>query len=383
MNTTERFDVAIAGSGIIGLACAYHLARAGRRVVVCERSPRPLGASIRNFGMIWPIGQPFGPRRDLADRSLAHWRELLEGLGAWHDPCGSLHVAYQDDEAEVLGEYHALAQRHGVSSTRLLDPAAALRLSPYLQPDGLKLALQSTAELCVDPRQILERLPAWLEQAHGVVFRFDCVATAYDRPTLRTSRGVIEAERLIVASGTDLLTLYPETLAQSGLVPCKLQMMRTTPLADGGRLGPMLAGGLTLRHYASFAECPTLPALRERFVRTMPLYDQFGIHVMAAQNGRGELVLGDSHEYDTAALDPFDNPRIDDLILDYLRSSLRLPGPPSLSARWHGVYARHPQQPWFHAQPEPGVTLIHGLGGAGMTLSFGLTEHLLGDELLS
>src|SRR5258708_14735555 len=93
-----RFDDAVVGAGIIGLAHAYHLAKAGRRVVVVERSPRAQGASVRNFGMIWPIGQPDGERRCVALRSRAIWLEVLREAGLRHSPCGSLHLAYHDDE---------------------------------------------------------------------------------------------------------------------------------------------------------------------------------------------------------------------------------------------------------------------------------------------
>ncbi len=74
----ERYDTAVVGAGILGLAHAYHLARKGQRVVVFERSPRAQGASIRNFGMLWPIGQPAGAMYQLARRSLEIWAEVLK-----------------------------------------------------------------------------------------------------------------------------------------------------------------------------------------------------------------------------------------------------------------------------------------------------------------
>ena len=75
----KEYDIAIAGAGILGLAHAYHFARRGLRVAVFERQPRAAGASVRNFGMLWPIGQPPGPLYDLARRSLEHWLEVLQG----------------------------------------------------------------------------------------------------------------------------------------------------------------------------------------------------------------------------------------------------------------------------------------------------------------
>src|SRR5690348_18439592 len=98
----QLFDDAVIGAGILGLAQAYHLARRGRRVIVFERDPFARGASIRNFGTLWPVGQPYGPLRELARRSLAHWLDVLSLAGFWHRRTGSLHLAFHDDEARIL-----------------------------------------------------------------------------------------------------------------------------------------------------------------------------------------------------------------------------------------------------------------------------------------
>src|SRR5580692_3288040 len=100
-----QYDDAVVGAGILGLAHAYHLARLGRRVIVFERNAHAMGASVRNFGMLWPIGQPAGHLRNLALRSLEIWRGVLTAGGLWHSRCGSLHLAYRGDERRVLEEF--------------------------------------------------------------------------------------------------------------------------------------------------------------------------------------------------------------------------------------------------------------------------------------
>src|SRR5262249_16789001 len=137
----------------------------------------------------------------------------------------------------------------------------------------------------------------------------------------------------------------------------------------------MLAAGLTLCHYRAFADCPTLPALQRRFDAELPDQRRFGIHVLAAQNEHGEVTIGDSHEYGDA-IEPFDKPPIEELLLSYLPSFVTLPNL-TVAARWHGVYVKHPSEPYVIARPTPDTLAVTGVGGAGMTLSFGLAEQVV------
>jgi FAD dependent oxidoreductase TIGR03364 len=371
---SARYDAAVVGAGILGLAHAYHLARRGRRVVVFERGARATGASIRNFGMLWPIGQPHGHMHGLARRSVEIWLEVLSGSGLWHDRCGSIHLAYRDDEAQVLTEFAGTAAANGYDC-RLLSPAEVRERAPAVRSEGLCAGLWSPTEVCVDPRAVVPGLAAWLAAAHGVHFEFSCAVAAYDRPRLRAGGREWSAERLVVCAGDDLQSLFPDALGGLGLVRCKLQMLRSAPMPAGWRIGPMLAGGLTLTHYQSFRTSPSLPALVARIEREQPAYRRHGIHVMVSQHAAGELTIGDSHEYGDA-ITPFDQPEIDDLVLRYLAGFLDAPGL-RIAARWHGIYAKHPSEPYTITQPAPGVTAVTGVGGAGMTLSFGLAEEVV------
>ncbi|OWK46779.1 putative secreted oxidoreductase [Fimbriiglobus ruber] len=362
------------GGGIVGLANAWAAARRGRSVVLIERDAAAQGASVRNFGMVWPIGQPIGELYHRALRSRRRWLELGERAGVWVNSCGSLHLARRPDELAVLEEFAARAPAAGIEC-EMLTASAAVSRSPAVRSAGLLGALWSSAELCVDPREAVAKLPRFLAEAHGVEFRFGETVTRVANGRVRTAGGTTwRAERVVVCSGSDFQTLFPEVYASSGIRRCKLQMMRTGPQPAAWRLGPHVAGGLTLCHYTSFRDCPSLPTLRGRIEREQPDIVRYGIHVMASQNGLGEVVIGDSHEYD-GDISPFDKTEIDRLILEYFHEMLELPNA-TIAGRWHGVYAKHPTLPIFVAEPQPSVHIVSAPGGAGMTMSFGWADDL-------
>ncbi|TGT34920.1 FAD-dependent oxidoreductase, partial [Mesorhizobium sp. M4B.F.Ca.ET.169.01.1.1] len=74
----DSFDLAVVGSGIIGLAHALAAARRGLRVVVIDRDQKANGASMRNFGLVVVTGEEPGPSRRLAERSREIWLELAQ-----------------------------------------------------------------------------------------------------------------------------------------------------------------------------------------------------------------------------------------------------------------------------------------------------------------
>lgn len=369
---TRCETVGIVGAGIVGLAHAWMAAERGHRVRVFERSTQAQGASIRNFGMVWPIGQPPGALHQTALRSRARWLQAEEQAGVWVNRCGSLHVAQRDDEQAVLEEFAALAPGLGYES-RWLTAAEVRALTPAADLPTLCGGLFSPTELGVNPGEALRGLAAWLAAAYHVEFRFQTAVVAAETGRLTLADGSrYECDRIVICSGSDFETLFPERLAAAGMKRCKLQMLRTVPQPAGFQLGPHLASGLTLRHYRNFEVCPSLPALCRRVAEETPELDHYGIHVMASQLADGSLILGDSHEYD-GAIDPFDKAEIDELMLRELRRQFVFPEW-RIAARWHGIYAKHPTLPIVRDEPQPGVFVRTGTGGAGMTMSFGLAE---------
>ena len=249
---------AVVGAGIVGLAIARSLAIRGADVTVFEGDAVPQGASVRNFGTLWPIGQPSGPRRNMAVKSLEIWREVIRETGAWSAPDGSLHLAYHDDELKVLEEFAAAANADGFACA-LLDASDTVARHDAVRRDGLKGSLWSEHEWQVNPRVVSRLIRQWLDERLGVRFELGTRVNACSGGEISAGRKRWPFDHVWIAPGAELQTLYPEVFAAMGLRRCKLQMMRTSPI---GWHGPILAGGLTLTHYEGFAACPSLPVLK-------------------------------------------------------------------------------------------------------------------------
>ncbi|HCS53776.1 TIGR03364 family FAD-dependent oxidoreductase [Rubinisphaera sp.] len=370
-----HYDLAIIGSGIVGLGHVWAAAKRGYSVAVFEADSHPEGASIRNFGMIWPIGQPAGSVRALSLRNQQLWQELGEAVGFPVEQCGSVFLAHHEDEMQVLKEFADSACSQDLD-LQVLNPAETLQHLPAANPNGLKGGLYSRTECRVHPPTAITSIVSHLGGLPNVDLHFETPIVKVHDGSIQSADGKSwTADRIIIASGAYFKHLFPEQHRNQQFKICKLQMLLTVPQPDQWKLGPHMASGLTLRHYSAFDICPTLTQVRQRVATTMPELDRYGIHVMASSTPNGELILGDSHEYGED-IEPFDKDEIDQLILREIHKVLQIPQT-SIARRWSGFYAKHPHEMYIFREIEPRIHLVNGFGGNGMTLSLAASDSVI------
>lgn len=359
----QRYDCAIVGAGIVGLAHALVALRAGLRPLVIEREARAIGASIRNFGFVTVTGQEAGDCWRRARRARDIWAEVAPQAGIAVHHRGLVFAARRPEALACLEEFTQGPMGEGC---RMLSAAEAAA-SGALRPD-LAGAMHSPHELRVESRDAIPRLAAWLE-AQGVGFRRLTAVTGIEPGRLHTTAGTIAAERIIVCPGTDLRTLFPESFTRRGVTLCKLHMLRVA--APGFALPGAVMSDLGLVRYLGYKDCASLPRLGARLRAEQAAELENGIHLIVVQGADGSLVVGDSHHYADSP-DPFQPAEVDDLILAELSAVLDLPRPQVLE-RWVGVYPSGPDTAFIEA-PMPGVRLVSVTSGTGASTAFGLAE---------
>lgn len=372
----QQKSAIVIGAGIVGLATARALSEKGFAVKVFDRHPQANGASVRNFGMVWPIGQPSGLMYKRAMRSRQIWKTIAVEADIWHEETGSLHLAYNAEEWQVLRELEFVFKKEK-RNVALLDKNKIAENYEHVNTDNLIGGLYSADEMLVDPREAIAALPDYLTEKYGVEFNWNkCVSYVADQTVYIGNEEEHEADIIFVCSGADFETLYPEEFSKLPLTKCKLQMMRTVSMPERLRIKTAICGGLSLLHYTSFKAAPSLPLLHKKMSDEMKTYLDYGIHVMAAQNGKGEITIGDSHEYGLH-LDPFDRAAVNKMILDYLKTFLKINNN-AIAESWNGVYPKLTNgDTEIFFSPDQGVYILNGVGGAGMTLSFGLAEEVV------
>jgi len=365
------FDLAVVGAGVVGLACAYAAARAGKRVVVLDRDTHANGASIRNFGFITVTGQPSGDCWRRARRSRDVWAEVAVEAGIAIEHSGLLLTVRRPEARAVVERF--LTTPMGRGCTWMDRPA--LRASfPDLDLPG-EGALFSPHELRVESRTAIPRLAAWLEARWGVVFRWSTAVHAVTPPTIETALGRIDAGQVVVCPGDDFATLFPDAIAPLALTRCRLSMLKLA--SPGFRLPAGVMSDLGLVRYGGYAALPEAQALKARLAREQPAHLSNGVHLIVVQGADGGLIVGDSHHY-AATPQPFASAEVEALILQEFEAALGFPAPPVVE-RWTGTYASSAAETAVICSPRPNVRLVLVTSGTGASTAFALGEEVAAD----
>jgi len=367
----ERFDIAVVGAGIIGLAHALAASRLGLRVLVIDRDAQANGASIRNFGFVTVSGQERGQVWRRARRSRDVWLEVAgpAGIDIIHRNCCV--VARRPQAMAVAEAFMATEMGEGC---HLLTAGEAAARQPGLDAAALTGALWSPHELRVESREAIPRLADYLAEHHGVTFMRRTAVLAVEPPLVTTSRGPVRAAKVVVCPGDDLATLFPDRIASYGITRCKLHMLR---LDDPGfRLNAAVMSDLGLARYAGYADLPEAAALKQLLDADQHEARAKGVHLIVVQSADGSLVVGDSHHYaDTP--DPFAPEGVDAIILDEFRAVFGKV--PAVRDRWIGTYASAADRTMFTDAPHPDIRLVMVTSGTGASTGFAIGEETIAD----
>ena len=375
----RTFDLAIVGGGVIGMAHAILAAEAGLSVALFETRGRAVGASIRNFGLVTVTGQKRGPVWSMSLRSRDVWAGVAGRAGVAVLQKGMGVVAQTPEAEAVLDAF--LETEMGAECFRLSAGEAADRI-PLLRSERLVGALWSPHELRVEPRLTLPALARYLSGFAHASVRFGAPAARIEPGAVVTLAGErVAAKQVIVCTGADARSMFPELLASAGAKLTKLHMLRVVPRAGAGDLAAPAVSDLTLVRYRGFSDLPEARALAVRLGREAPEMLSDGVHVIAVRSADGSLVVGDSHhDCEGEADDPFQPEATDGRILAAAGDFLDLEGA-RITERWTGAYVTAPETDWIVEEVAPGVTLALVIGGKGMTLSFGFAEQVLNKVL--
>ena len=230
----RTYDVVVVGAGIVGLASAWRAAQRGLSVLVVDRDPAGGGASGVAAGMLAPVTEAEFGEEALLRLNLegaAAWpgfaAELLESTGAetGYSECGALVVAVDRDDLEEVRRLHGLQRSLGLDA-EWLGARECRRLEPGLSPriGGGVLAAHDHQ---VDPRSTIEALRSAFEAEGGAIVEGLGVSVIEESggavTGVTTTRGSVEAERVVVAAGAWSAELAPDA---PPVRPVKGQILR-------------------------------------------------------------------------------------------------------------------------------------------------------------
>jgi (S)-2-hydroxyglutarate dehydrogenase len=200
----DRYDLAIVGAGIIGLATARELLsrRPGLRVAVVDRAGEVgTGQTGNNSGVIHAgiYYKPGSLKAKLCVDGAARMYAFCEERGIAVERCGKVIVALHESELDRLAELERRGQANGVPGLRRLTGAEVSELEPHCA--GIA-GLHSPNTGIVDFAAVARALAEDVREAGGEIMLGRTVsAVARDDGGVRLEGGDVAARHAVFCAG--------------------------------------------------------------------------------------------------------------------------------------------------------------------------------------
>ncbi|MER9396182.1 MULTISPECIES: FAD-dependent oxidoreductase [unclassified Mesorhizobium] len=206
--TISHARVVIIGGGIMGCGLVYHLAHEGwTDIVLLEKAELTSGSTWHAAGQIthstssFSLGKCVGYNIDLYSKVLE--KETGQSV-TWHG-CGSLRLAYTDDELDWLRQTLSVGKALGFTM-ELVDLERIRELHPFYDLEGVQAALYTPDDGHVDPSGATFALAQGARQLGAKIVRQCRVMHVKPEPNgewrVFTEQGEIVCEHVVNAGGT-------------------------------------------------------------------------------------------------------------------------------------------------------------------------------------
>jgi glycine/D-amino acid oxidase-like deaminating enzyme len=201
----EAADVVVVGGGVMGVFTALYLARAGQKVVLCEKGRIAGEQSSRNWGWIRQQGRdPAELPVMMRARSLWLEAEAETGGACGLRVTGCTFLSHKARSAGLYEDWVRLAADHGLESHMLGRREMAERFGDAANVTWAT-GVHTPSDISAEPWQAVPAV-ARLAQAEGAVLREGCAVRALSIEAgavtgVVTEAGTVRAGQVVLAAG--------------------------------------------------------------------------------------------------------------------------------------------------------------------------------------